>query len=270
MSQKNIPVALFSILMIFALTGCASVVKTGYKGMMWKPWGEGLKTTKIYDDGLVWKWPWNGVIKYNVQWRQKQIKVPLLTADELHVTITLSVIMRPDPKKLIPLELEIGRDYYTNVVEPAFFTITRSTFSNYSHKDMTVKGSQIEADILERLRAELKGKHMQFNSVTLDHIMYSPLVTEAVDRKLATQQRIEEKEYEMGIAEKDAEIQRILARGQRDAQEIINQKLTQQYLQFRALEVQEKLATSSNAKFFFVPMGKNGIPLIVDTGGKMR
>jgi regulator of protease activity HflC (stomatin/prohibitin superfamily) len=270
MAKKNIPVALFSILMIFALTGCAAVVKPGYKGMMWKPWGKGLKTDKIYDDGLVWKWPWTSVIKYNVQWTKNQIKVPLLTADELHVTITVSVIMRPDPRKLPPLELEIGRNYYENVVEPTFFTITRSVFSNYTHKEMTVMGGQIEDDILEKLRSDLDGKHIQFNGVTLDHIMYSPLVTTAVDRKLATQQKIEQKDYEIAIAEKNAEIQRILARGQRDAQEIINQKLTQAYLQFRALEVQEKLATSSNAKFYFVPMGKNGIPLIIDAGGQMR
>jgi regulator of protease activity HflC (stomatin/prohibitin superfamily) len=270
MKKKNIPVALLGIILIVALSGCASVIQPGYKGMMYEPWGKGLKTDKVYDDGLVWKWPWSRVLKYNVQWKKNQIKVPLLTADELHVTITVSVIMRPNPKHLPPLELEIGREYYENVVEPAFFTITRSTFSNYTHKEMTIKGAQIENDILTTLRTTLKGKHIQFDGITLDHIMYSPLVTKAVDRKLATQQQIEQKGYEIEIAEKDAEIQRILARGQRDAEQIIDQQLTQQYLQYRALEVQDKLATSPNAKFYFVPMGKDGIPLIIDTGGKMQ
>jgi len=266
MKKKHFRVALFSIILIVVLTGCASVIQPGYKGMMWKPWGNGLRTDKIYDDGLAWKLPWNRVIKYNVQWTKNQIEISLLTSDELHVTITVSVIMRPSPKDLPLLELEIGRQYYENIVKPEFFTITRSIFANYSHKEMTVQGPKIEKDILAELKTRLKGKHIQFDNITLDHIMYSPLVTDAVDRKLATQQEIEQKDYEIEIAAKDAEIQRTLAKGQKDAEDIINQNLTQQYLQFRALEVQEKLATSPNAKFYFVPIGKDGIPLIIDAG----
>jgi regulator of protease activity HflC (stomatin/prohibitin superfamily) len=79
---------------------------------------------------------------------------------------------------------------------------------------------------------------------------------------------VEQKDFEIQIAEKDAEIQRIMARGQKDAQIIIDQGLTQKYLQFRALEIQEMLSKSQNAKFFFVPVGKDGLPIIVDTGGE--
>lgn len=268
MKKKTNPAVIFSIILVIAITGCASVIQPGYKGMMWKPWGKGLKTEKIYDDGLVWKWPWTRVIKYNVQWKSYQIKVPLLTADELHVTITVSVILRPDPDDLPPLELEIGRRYYDNIVKPTFFTITRSVFANYTHKEMSVKGQQIEKEILARLKEQVKGKHIDFDNITLDHLMYSPLVTEAVDKKLATKQEIEQKDFEMEIAVKDAEIQRILARGQRDAQQIIDSGLTRIYLQYKSLEVQDKLSTSENAKFFFVPIGKDGIPIIIDTDGK--
>ena len=69
----------------------------------------------------------------------------------------------------------------------------------------------------------------------------------------------------MKIAAKDAEIQRTLAKGQFDAQKIIAAGLTSLYLQYKALEVQDKLSTSPNAKFFFVPVGKDGLPIIVDT-----
>ena len=68
------------------------------------------------------------------------------------------------------------------------------------------------------------------------------------------------------MSEKQAEIQRVLARGQRDAQQIINSGLTKMYLQYEALEVQDKLTTSPNTKFYFVPIGQDGLPLIVDAG----
>jgi regulator of protease activity HflC (stomatin/prohibitin superfamily) len=94
------------------------------------------------------------------------------------------------------------------------------------------------------------------------------LVTEAVDQKLAVKQEIEQKDFEMEIAEKEAEIQRIRARGQRDAQQIIDSGLTTLYLQYKALDVQDKLSKSENAKFFFVPVGRDGLPIIIDTNDK--
>ncbi len=96
--------------------------------------------------------------------------------------------------------------------------------------------------------------------------MYSKAVTEATDRKLSTKQEIEQKGFEMEIAEKEAEIQRIKASGQRDAQQIIDQGLTNKYLQFKSLEVQDKLSESDNAKFFFIPIGNDGLPVIIDAG----
>lgn len=268
MKNINIPVVIFGSILIIALSGCASVIQSGNKGMIWSPWGKGLKTNKVYDDGVVWKWPWNSIISYNIQWKKYQIKVPLLTKDELHVTITVSVIMRPDPEDLIPMELEIGKGYYKNVVEPKFFTITRNVFANFTHKEMSLKGPEIEQKILTELRSNLVGKHIELDNVTLEHLMYSPLVTRAVDRKLATQQAIEQKDYEIEIALKNAEIQRILAKGQKDAQRIISSELNKLYLQYRALEVQEKLSLSPNAKFYFVPIGKDGIPIIIDANEK--
>jgi hypothetical protein len=79
---------------------------------------------------------------------------------------------------------------------------------------------------------------------------------------------LEQKEYELEIAKKEAEIQIIDATGQRDAQIIIENGLSNKYLQFKALEVQEKLSNSSNSTFYFIPLGDDGLPIIIDTGDK--
>jgi len=50
-----------------------------------------------------------------------------------------------------------------------------------------------------------------------------------------------------------------------NVQQIIDAGLTPLYLQYKALELQDKLSSSTNAKFFFVPIGKDGLPIIVDT-----
>ena len=50
-----------------------------------------------------------------------------------------------------------------------------------------------------------------------------------------------------------------------NVQQIIDAGLTPLYLHYKALELQDKLSSSTNAKFFFVPIGKDGLPIIVDT-----
>ena len=151
-------------------------------------------------------------------------------------------------------------------MRPEFVSLTRNIFAGHEYKTVSPKSPEIEAAVYKQLIAKIEGKHLEIDNVTIDHIQYPDVVTSAVDRKLAVEQDIQQKDYEIKIAEKQAEIQRILAKGQRDAQQIIDAGLTQKYLQYKALEVQDKLTTSPNAKFFFIPLGEDGLPVIVDTG----
>lgn len=61
---------------------------------------------------------------------------------------------------------------------------------------------------------------------------------------------------------KDAEVTR--AEGTAKSAEIINQKLEQNtnYLQYLAIQAQEKMADSPNHTQIYIPSGSNGIPLI--------
>ena len=140
--------------------------------------------------------------------------------------------------------------------------------AKYNYEEISTESIEIEKLIFAELEKRFKGKHISLDRVTLDHIMYSRLVTNATDAKLVSKQKLEQASIEVEIAKKEADIQRTIAKGQRDAQQIIDQGLSQRYLQFKALEVQDKLSTSNNAKFFFVPIGKDGLPIVIDTGSK--
>lgn len=245
-----------------------TVIKPGYNGVLNRPLGNGLKTDKIYQDGFAARGFFTNIIKYDVRLNSYQEKIDILTADELHTTIALSVMIKPKSEELPSLILEIGEDYYENIVKPNFYSVTRGVMASYNYEEISAKSLEIEKVIYGELEKRLQGKHIILDKVTLDHIMYSPVVTDATDQKLATKQKLEQKSIEMKIAEKEADIQRISAKGQRDAQKIIDEGLTKRYLQFKSLEVQDKLAKSDNAKFFFIPIGKDGLPIIVDAGAE--
>lgn len=263
--MKTIPV----ISLFLILTGCAaSIVDPGNLGLMWRPWSSGLDRQEVHEDGVVWHWPWNNIIEYEVKWKNYREQIHILTKDDLHMEVTISVVLRPNMLELPQLALEVGPGFYSRLVKPELYTITRNVMANYIHNDLPKISPMIEKEILAVLNERLQGKHIEFDNVALNHIMYSPMVTRATDVKLATKQELEQRDFDIGIAEKDAEIQRILARGQRDAQKIIDEGMTKKYLQFKSLEVQEALAKSNNAKFYFIPLGDDGLPVIIDTGGQ--
>jgi regulator of protease activity HflC (stomatin/prohibitin superfamily) len=252
---------------IFLFSQC-SVIKPGHHGVMNRSLGKGLKTDKVYKDGITWISPFNGMIKVSTQWKSYQEDIAILTKDELHTTLKLSIIIRPIENELPNLILDVGKDYYSAIVKPIFFSVSRGTIANYEYSQLSSQSSKIEEEILSGIKKNLQGKHIEFDKVTLDHIIYSSTVADATDNKLATRQVLEQKEYELEIAKKEAEIQIINATGQRDAQIIIENGLSRKYLQFKSLEVQEKLANSSNSTFYFVPLGDDGLPIIIDAGDK--
>lgn len=249
--------------LLFLVTNCA-VIRPGQMGVLNRTFGDGIKMDKVYDDGFTWKWPWNEMIKYDIQLASYQEDIRVLTVDELHTELTFSVILNPRKEELPFLELEIGKDYYQRIVRPEFISVSRAVIASYKYEELSAKSREIESKIFEELTDKFEGKHLKLEAVTLDHIMFSPLVTRATDEKLATKQKVEQKDFEIEVAKKDAEIQRIKAQGQSDAQTIIDKGLTTKYLQYKSLEVQEKLTQSPNSTFYFVPTGKDGIPIIVD------
>ncbi len=86
-----------------------------------------------------------------------------------------------------------------------------------------------------------------------------------MEKKLAAQQLLEEKETQKEIMKKDAEIRIEEARGIAEAQKIINATLTPNYLQHEAIQAQLKMAESPNHTTVYIPVGTNGIPLIETT-----
>ena len=71
-------------------------------------------------------------------------------------------------------------------------------------------GNKIEAVMVE----SLKGRHLNIYSVALSEIEFSQMVLKAIEQKQAKEQEKEQKEFELVIAQRNAEIARIQAKGE--------------------------------------------------------
>jgi regulator of protease activity HflC (stomatin/prohibitin superfamily) len=102
----------------------------------------------------------------------------------------------------------------------------------------------------------------QLESFVIGNVQYPKAISDAVENKLKAEQLLLEKETQKLIAIKDAEIELAKAIGIKKAQLEINRSLTPNYLQYKAIEAQEKMALSPNNTTIYIPVGRNGIPIV--------
>ena len=259
------------------LMGCGSTVAPGKMGLRWQPLTSGLGKEPL-KEGFHAHMPWNDVLVMSVQWRNFTERIDVLTRDDLHIEIKASVLVKPLVKELYQLKLEIGSNFYSSVVKPEFLTVARNTLANYLLVEIPENSPEIERKIRQGLIERMQGKHIEIDNVTISDIDFTSGVLRAIETKLAKEQEKIQKDFELEIAVKDAEIararskgeadslqiravgqaeaQKIRAAGQAESQKIIDKTLTTQFLQFKAFE-------SPNTKFIYVPTGKDGLPIIV-------
>jgi len=79
--------------------------------------------------------------------------------------------------------------------------------------------------------------------------------------------QIQNQAQHVEIETKKAEVRVAEARGIAESQRIIAESLTDAYLQYLAIQAQEKMANGTNHTEVYIPSGYNGIPLVktIDT-----
>ena len=264
---------------LLLMYGCGSTVDAGKRGLRWYPLTSGLMKEPL-KDGYYWHAPWNNVFAYDVRLQSFTEKVDALTADDLSVTLHAAITMRPIAEEIYFLAQEVGSNWYPQLVRPQFLSAARGVVAQYTMVTLPERSSEIGNKIEAVMVESLKGRHLDVYSVALSEIEFPQMVLKAIEQKQAKEQEKEQKEFELLIAQRNAEIARIQAKGEGDAlqiraegegeslrirakgqsqaQEIITKTLTPDYLKF-------KLYESPNAKVIIMP-DKSNVPIILNPG----
>lgn len=210
-------VAISLLLVLLTMNaGCGSTVPPGYRGLRWSPLTEGLAQDPLRN-GFYWRAPWNDVYIYDVRWQSITEHIDALSADDLQVIIKAAIIVRPIPDEVYFLAQEVGSDFYLRVVKPEFMAAVRSVVSGYSMVSVPERSTEIASKVQAVVVEKLKGRHLEIQSIALADVDFPQIVLTAIEQKQAKEQQKEQKEFELTIASKDAEIARFRARGEGDA-----------------------------------------------------
>ncbi len=269
---------LLGLLALLVLAGCGKTIAPGQSGLLYRALRTPAFSQQQLPPGKYALWWWNDIVVYDVTATNHDEIVHVLTRDNLALPVTVTATFHVQQADLYTIHTTIGPDYYNKLIGPQFITLTRAEFSKHLHNDLASESPQIEKTVRDKLEDIARRYHIEIDQIAIKHIDYDDTVTSAISRKIATRQQAEQKEFEVQIAKRDADIVRAGAQGRADAtriqaeadaaaivmrgeaqakaQDKIGETLTPKYLQFRAFDTRE-------GNFFFWPQGKDGMPIIV-------
>ena len=261
----------YKILFVFSLallTGCSNPsTPAGHEGYVKESprvWGTGgfvgvLKGPANYGVSM-----WRNEVE-NVDFRPQTYSESfnILTSDELNITLRWQTILKIKSDTIQEVvENFAGQEFYRRFIKEPLRSMVRKNVQKMASRQVKQNRDEIATAVIIELTEYLKQTPFVVISGVVGNIDYPKVVTEAVEKKLAAKQLLDEKQTQIDIAKKDAEIRIEQAKGIAKAQEIINSTLTSNYLQHEAINAQLKMADSPNHTTVYIPSGANGIPLI--------
>jgi regulator of protease activity HflC (stomatin/prohibitin superfamily) len=159
--------------------------------------------------------------------------IDALTKEGLKVNLDITVLYHLVEDRASNVYREIGVAYPETVIRPEVRSAIRQVIATYEAKDIySEKREEAVARIKEHLSAAIGSRGIEVESVLLRNVALPSMLTQAIESKLTAEQEAQRYDFVLQKETKEAERKRIEAEGQRDSQAIINESLSNQYLQY--------------------------------------
>ncbi len=193
----------------------------------------------------------------------------VLAKDNLHIEFQAHLLWKVDAENVKTFVEKYGQAgespeqmAYDNFIREPFRTYTRDEVQKYDGLDIKDNIDTIGTAVQDRILSLTKGTPFTIISVVIGNIQYPDTVAQSVANKLAATQVLEQTTIEIQTAKARAQIREAEADGVAKAMDIINQKLTPLYVQYEAIQAQQKMVDSPNHTEIYIPVGPMGVPVV--------
>lgn len=238
-------------------------VHSGELGVLWRRLGAGTVIDTVYSEGLHVILPFNKMYIYSIRKQQMSESMDVLTLQGLTVKVSYSVRYYLDKDSLPMLHQRVGPDYLNTVIRPELRSVIRTLFGQYKPEEIYTSQLAIQVRVSELSKERISARFVTVDDVLLEAITLPTRISEAIEAKMAQQQREGEYVFRLSIAQKEAERLRIESEGLRLYNDTVNKSLTPSILTWQGILATQELAKSPNAKTVVIGAGTSGLPLIL-------
>tara|TARA_A100001011_G_scaffold384801_1_gene457888 strand:+ start:47 stop:841 length:795 start_codon:yes stop_codon:yes gene_type:complete len=236
------------VLVISQIIISCAVIRPGEVGIKQKL---GKFSDKVIKEGAVIYNPViSKVVKESTQTQNIKLILSLPSKEGLSVESEISILYRLEEDKVGSVLENLGKNY-ESIVTSVFRSAASDVCAQFFAKDMhSGVRSKIEGEILSKMKLNLE---KQANGVDLIAVLMKQIrlprgLASSIERKLQAEQDAMRMEFVLNQEKKEAERKIISAKGERDAQIIISEGLTDNVLKNKAIEVFKELSASNNSK----------------------
>ncbi len=174
------------------------------------------------------------VTRWNIKLQEIKESAQVPSSEGLIVGLDTSLLFQVEPEAAPKLRKTVGRNYREILVIPYMRNAVRDVVSGYPVKNIytEVGRKEIAMKIRDSLRSNLAPRGIQVVDVLLRDIKLPTRFRESIEAKLTAEQQVQQKQFLLQQAVKEAEIEVARARGAAEAQEIVRATLSGSYLQY--------------------------------------
>ena len=256
--KRGVLVAVLALL-VGTSAGCAMVLpgEVGVKQTLGRLDGEvHAPGPVLYTPGVT------RVVRIPTRTTSLEVSLELPSKEGLNVNSAISVLYRVRPSKAPEVISDVGLDYENILVLTTFRSAAADVTARFLASDMyTSSRAEIERQVADRMSEILAPRGFEIEAVLLKSIQLPSRLASSVEAKLSAEQDAARMAFVLDAERQEAERKRIEAAGVRDSQRIIADALSDELLEWNAVEAFRALATSDNAK---VIVTNGGAPVLIN------
>nr|WP_320012252.1 prohibitin family protein [uncultured Desulfobulbus sp.] len=237
----------------------------GEAGVLWKRFHGGTDMDYVYNEGLHVIPPWNKMYIYDTRIHHTPFEFEALSKDGLPIDFEVSVRYLPDREYLPQLHTLVGPDYVRKVVKPEVQAHLRKVVANYLPAEIYTSEGYLLQIIMQGSMGAFAEKHIILDNLLIRRMILPKTIVQAIERKLTQEQYVQQYDYLLQTAIKEAKRKAIEAEGIKRFEDIVKAgNFFDKYLQFKGIDATVALAKSNNSKVVVIGGGEGNLPLIMN------
>lgn len=269
-NRKFLPFLIITviILVVILTLGNSLVfkVKSGERAVIFNTLTGKLDKENVIGPGYHLKAPWSDAYVYDVTENQIEETMDVLDKNGLNINVDITVRFHPMYDSIGQIYETFRMDYQNRLVRPEVRSTVRQVMGRYTAEEIySTKRPEVEGAIKNETNEILgaPGNNIEMRALLIRSIKLPEQIRLAIENKLKQEQEALAYQFRLDKERSEAERKEIAAKGEANANEIINNSLTPNLLKMRGIEATTELANSQNSKVIVVGSGKDGLPLIL-------
>jgi len=228
----NPRLAILLVLAMVLMSGGCVVIEDGQVGVS-KSFGS--ISDEPVGQGVVIQVPIVRTVEtWNIKLQELKETAQVPSSEGLVVGLDTSLLFHIEASSAPEIRKTVGINFVNKLIVPYFRNALRDVVSGYQVKQVYTETGrkEIANKIKSFLILNLQPRGVRIVDVLLRDVKLPQRFKESIEAKLTAEQRVQQKQFELEQAVKDAEIEVARAEGAAKAQEIVRSTLSDSYLQY--------------------------------------